>query len=133
MTEKFFTACITSIRRLDVVQTKYGVKGIAEVCLYKLPKQTFWVSIKQYDNLQKLFDFLDKGRGYSTNVREAHCVLKETEGEYRYVWGGVHSAKKSDLKYLEQHFGVTFKSPYIGRIDLEGDKPAKVADELLDN
>lgn len=133
MTEKLITACITSIKSLDVKQTRYGAKGLAEVCLYGLPKQTFWVSLKQYDNLEKLFDFLDRGRGYSTNVREAHCILKETERGYQYVWGGIHSAKKSDLKYLEQHFGVTFTSPYIGRIDLEGDKTVEVAAELSDN
>lgn len=130
--KKLIGVLILSIKDLHIANTKYGTRGVATINFHGIPQQELWVSPKQYDNLTHLFDFLNKGKGYSTNVREAHCVLEETEKGYRYIWGGIHTAKKSDLKYLEDRFGVKFEYTNIPRIDLELEKPVEVADELKD-
>jgi len=77
MTQTFLHAVAHSIDSLRAVNTKYGEKVVAEIQIKNMSKQTFWVSLKQGKKLQGCFDFLNKGRGYSTNVREVHLVLEK--------------------------------------------------------
>lgn len=146
MSEKLFTECIQNIEELSSPKTKYGIGYVARINFVGKDKKqmTFWVTEKQFENLISLNASLfkhGKGNGYSSKSVEAHIVYKiiekvEDDGSKtdvaKYVWGGVHTAKKSDLKYMENRWNVKFKSPFIGRIDLEGEKPVEVAEELKD-
>jgi len=118
MTQKFTHAVASHIDSLRYVNTKYGAKVVAEIQMIGRPKTTFWLSPKQGEKLEACVGFLERGSGYSTKHQEVHLVLEEGEKGLRFIWAGIHSAKKSDLKYLEAKFGITVESPYAGRPDL---------------
>jgi len=118
MTQKLIHAVASHIDSIRYVNTKYGAKVVAEIQMIGRAKTTFWLSPKQGEKLEACVDFLGRGSGYSTKHREVHLVLEEGEKGLRFVWAGIHSAKKSDLKYLETKFGITAESPYVGRPDL---------------
>jgi len=122
MTQKFIHAVAHCIDSIKFVETKYGPKAVAEICLMDSPKKTFWVSVKQGKKIETCFDFLKQGSGYSSKTREVHLVLQKDERGLRFVWAGIHSHRKSDLKYLEDKFDIVAESPYVGRSDLEKDE-----------
>jgi hypothetical protein len=118
--------CITQV---NSIQTQYGLKVVAEMQLLGEEKKKFWMSEKQGQKLSECFDWLQQHGGYSTKHAECHIVLDQGEKSERFVWCGIHTAKKSDLDFLESRFGVKCESPYIGRAE-----PAtgEAADHLKD-
>jgi hypothetical protein len=104
--------CIKSVRQ---VNTKYGPKCIAEVEVQGEPQKEFWMSLKQGDKLSDCFDQLQNNGGFSSKRGECHIVIDDSEGKERFVWCGMHFGTHSDLPWLEEKFGVTCESPYIGR------------------
>jgi|GEM_PF-3700090 len=119
----------TSIKSVRDVNTKYGPRCVAVIELYEQPQQEFWMTPKQGKKLDDCFEELDRHGGYSTKKAECHIILEETERGDRFVWCGMHTPKHSDLEWLEEKFGVTIESPYLGRYDAE---PRAVDEQLKD-
>lgn len=118
-----------SIKSIRQVNTKFGPKYIAEIEVQGEPQKEFWMSIKQGNKLADCFDLLQNNGGYSSKRGECHIVIDDSEGKERFVWCGMHFGTRSDLPWLEEKFGVTCTSPYIGRQEAVSDE---AADELSD-
>lgn len=121
-----------SIKSIRSVNTKFGPRCVAEIEIQGEPQKEFWLSPKQGAKLQDCFDALDRNGGYSSKRGECHIVLDQGEKGERFVWCGMHTAKRSDLEWLESQFGVTCASPYIGRqstSDLSEDADESLKDE----
>lgn len=126
------TVVAHSIKSVREVNTRFGLKAIAEIEVQGEPKKELWMSVKQGDKLVECFDKLNQHGGYSTKRAECHIILDEGEKGERFVWCGIHTPKFSELKFLEEKFGVKCESPYIGRYDLEAEAPAEPNESLKD-
>lgn len=104
-----------SIKSVRSVNTKFGPKYIAEIEIQGEPQKELWMSIKQGEKLADCFEQLQKHGGYSTHRAECHIVLDQGEKGERFAWCGMHTVGRSDLDFLDEKFGVTCVSPYIGR------------------
>lgn len=120
-------ALVHSIKSVRQVNTKYGEKVVAVIEIQGEPQQEFWMSLKQGERLSDCFDALQRQGGYSSKHAECHVVIDDSEGKNRFVWCGMHTPKRSDLDFLEDRFGVTCESQYIGRQSAVTDE----ADESL--
>lgn len=123
----------TSIQSVRTVNTKNGQRVIAEVEIFNESKQEFWMSVKQGDKLSKCFDELIKNKGYSSKRAECHAVLDAGNNGERFVWCGMHKPSFSELKFLEEKFGVKCESPYIGRYDIGNDATSEPNENLKDD
>lgn len=119
---------ITSLRE---VTTKFGNRFIAELEVKGHPKKEFWMSEKQWIKLSKCAETINELSGFSTKRAELHIIIDDGEKE-RFVWCGIHSPRFSELKWLEDKFGVKFDSPYVGRYDLECLNPPDAHESLKD-
>lgn len=87
---------------------------MAEIEILNDSKLSVWVSAKQANKLRSCFDALSEHGGYSCKRSECHVILDED----RFVWCGMHTPERSELKWLEERFHVVCASPYIGKLDI---------------
>lgn len=97
------------------------------------PITRYWMSPKQHDKLVSLFAATRKG--YSSADYAVYAVVEVLPDKtFRFVWAGAHTAAKSDLPWLAEHFGVAIPERLMHEhLDVEIPDHVEIHTDLLDD